>query len=360
MLASLGAAASAAPFPWIATGLFLLLVSGLLALDLGVLNREAHVIRAREAILWTAFWVVLALVFGGAVYLAYEHQWIGLGGPSAHAASGREAMLEYVTGYLIEKSLSLDNIFVIATIFAYFRVPREFEHRVLFWGIVGVVILRGGMIAGGAALMDAFDWSVYLFGGLLFLSAIKMLTLNGEGVNIESSIALRLGRTLFPVHAGYDGQRFFTRVGGVLHATPLLLVLLMVESADALFALDSIPAIFAITTDPFIVFTSNIFAVLGLRSLYFALAAIVHKFRHLKVSLAILLAFVGIKMVLSHHYKLDPVVSLAIVGGILAMGVLASLGGDRRAVARRRAGLGPGAEDPSAQPGGRPERSTLP
>lgn len=321
----------AGPFPLVPIAIFLGLLIALLALDLGVLNRKAHVIRATEAMMWTGFWMTLALLFGGVVYLTYENHWFGLGLSEMHAASGREALVQYITGYLVEQSLSLDNIFVIATIFAYFRVPPQFQHRVLFWGIIGVIFMRGGMIAGGAALITTFDWSVYLFGAILFYSAVKMLALDTENINIEASRVVRLGRRLFPIHSEYEGQRFFLRIDGRLHATPLFLVLLMVETADAVFALDSIPAIFAVTTDPFIVFTSNVFAILGLRSLYFALAAIVHKFRYLKVSLAFLLAYVGVKMVLSHHYEIDPIVSLVVIAAILALGIVASIASDRRA-----------------------------
>ncbi|MBK7404275.1 MAG: TerC family protein [Phycisphaerales bacterium] len=332
--------ASAAPstFPLVPIVVFIALLLALLALDLGVLNRKAHVIRAGEAMMWTGFWVTLALLFGGAVFLAYDNHWYGLGISEIHVTTGREALVQYVTGYLVEQSLSLDNIFVIATIFAYFRVPPQFQHRVLFWGIIGVILMRGGMIAGGAALIAHFDWSVYLFGAILFYSAVKMLALDTENVDIEGSRVVRLGRKLFPIHPEYEGQRFFLRIGGRLHATPLFLVLLMVETADAVFALDSIPAIFAVTKDPFIVFTSNVFAILGLRSLYFALAAIVHKFRYLNVSLAFLLAFVGVKMVLSHYYEIDPIASLAIIGGILGLGIVASLVADRRTIGAADAG----------------------
>ncbi|HZW10866.1 MAG TPA: TerC/Alx family metal homeostasis membrane protein, partial [Phycisphaerales bacterium] len=344
-------AAAGGQIPLVPIAIFIGLLLALLALDLGVLNRKAHVIKATEAMLWTSFWVTLALLFGGVVYLAYENHWFGLGVGMVDAVSGqplaspgRSALVQYVTGYLVEQSLSLDNIFVIATIFAYFRVPGQFQHRVLFWGIIGVIVMRGAMIAGGAALIHAFDWSVYVFGAILFFSAIKMLALNTDNIDIEASLAVRVGRKLFPIHSEYDGQRFFTRVDGKRYATPLFLVLLLVESADAVFALDSIPAIFAITTDPFIVFTSNVFAILGLRSLYFALAAIVHKFKYLKVSLAFLLAYVGVKMVLTHHYKIEPLVSLAIIGGILALGVLASLISDTRGRSGRDGVFGPDVE----------------
>ena len=324
--------------------MFIGLVVALLALDLCVLHRRAHVVHAGEAMLWTGFWVTLALIFGGVVYLAYEAHWMGLGLGEGHAAGGREALVQYLTGYLLEKSLSIDNVFVIATIFAYFRVPGEYQHRVLFWGVLGVIVLRGGMIAGGVVLIHAFEWMTYVFGGLLMLSAVKMLALNTDNIDIEANWAVRLGRKLFPIHSEYAGQRFLVRVDGRLHATPLFLVLLLVETADAVFALDSIPAIFAITRDPFLVFTSNVFAVLGLRSLYFALAAIVQRFRYLKVSLAFLLGYVGVKMMLAQHFAIDPIVSLAVIAGILAIGVAASMLRDRPGRTGREPMLGPEVE----------------
>ena len=334
-------AAVSSGMPILPITIFLGILLTLVVLDLTVLNRRSHVIRSGEALLWTGFWMTVALAFGGCVYLAYENHWFGLGTGGPHVTSGATALIQYITGYLVEQSLSLDNIFVIATIFSYFRVPPQHQHRVLFWGILGVVILRGAMIAGGAALIHRFDWTVYVFGGLLFFSAIKMLALNTDNINIEANWVVRAARKLIPIHSEYDGERFFTRVDGKRFATPLLLVLLMVESADAVFAVDSIPAIFSFTTDPFIVLTSNVFAILGLRSLYFALSAIMHTFKYLKVSLAFLLAFIGVKMVISHHYPIHPFVSLAVIAGILGTGIIASLVSDRRNGLSRDGVLGP-------------------
>jgi tellurite resistance protein TerC len=300
---------------------FLLFVVLMLALDLGIFHRKAHIISTTEALAWTAFWVMLALAFNAGIYFIYEHNWLGIG----QTLTGRQAALQFFTGYLVEKSLSLDNIFVIALIFGYFRVPLMYQHRVLFWGIIGAVVMRGLMIAAGAALIARFDWIVYVFGALIILAAARMLMARHESLEPDKNPAVRLARRIYPVTPEYEGQRFFTHLNGRRAATPLFLALIMIESADVLFAIDSIPAIFAITRDPFLVFTSNIFAILGLRSLYFALAAIMEKFRFLKISVVILLAFVGVKMMLSHHYRIPTTMSLAIIMGILAVGVLASV-----------------------------------
>lgn len=305
---------------WIWVG-FLLFVALMLALDLGVFHRKAHIISTTEALTWTAFWVMLALAFNAGIYFIYEHNWFGV----AQTLTGRQAALQFLTGYLIEKSLSLDNIFVIALIFTYFRVPLMYQHHVLFWGIIGAVVMRGLMIAAGAALIARFDWIVYVFGALIILAAARMLMTRHESFEPDKNPAVRLARRIYPVTPDHDAQRFFTKLNGRRAVTPLFLALVMIESADVLFAIDSIPAIFAITRDPFLVFTSNIFAILGLRSLYFALAAIMEKFRFLKISLVILLAFVGVKMMLSHHYRIPTAASLAIIVGILAVGVLASV-----------------------------------
>ncbi len=320
---------------------FVAVVLALLALDLGVLHRRAHVVRTGEALLWTGIWLTLSLLFAAVVYAGYEWDWLGLGNTGT---PGRQATVQYLSGYLIEKSLSLDNIFVIATIFAYFRVPPENQHRVLFWGIIGVVVMRGLMIALGTALFDAFDWVAYVFGAMLLFSAAKMLSLRTDTIRVESNFVVRGVRRPVPVSSAYVGNRFLTRVGGRLTATPLLVALLAVESADVIFALDSIPAVLAVTRDPFIVFTSNIFAVLGLRSLYFALAAIIARFRYLKVSLAFVLAYVGAKMTLTHHLDIDPILSLAVIAAILGIGVIASIADDRRGRTAEEPFLGPEVE----------------
>ncbi len=317
---------------WLWIG-FLLLVFIFLALDLGVFNRHAHVISVREALRWTALWVTVAMVFNVAVYFIYENHWMGIGMPSVDAQgkviheglSGWDAALKFFTGYVVEKSLSMDNIFVIAVIFGYFKVPPQFQHRVLFWGILGALIMRGGMIAVGWAMIHSFSWTIYIFGGLLLITAVRMLMSGDEHGDPNNNWLTRLARKIYPVADEFDGQKFFTVVNGKRAMTRLMLVLLVVESTDVLFAVDSIPAIFAITDDPFIVFTSNVFAILGLRSLYFALAGMIDKFRYLKPSLVFILAFVGVKMIISHHYPIPTVVSLSVILGILAVGVTASI-----------------------------------
>ena len=306
-------------------GGFLLLVAALLFLDLGVFHRKAHVIGAREALLWTLFWITLAHLFTVFVYFAYNLHWFGIGVHVGHSVAGHEAALKYLTGYVIEKSLSIDNIFVIAMIFSFFRVPGELQHRVLFWGIVGALVLRGLMIAGGVALLTMFSWMVYVFGIFLIITAVKMLITRHDNLEPNRNPIVRFVRKVYPITPGYEGTHFFSTVNGQKAITPLFLVLLVIESTDVLFAVDSIPAILAVTTDPFIVFTSNVFAILGLRSLYFALAAVMDRFHYLKMSLVFLLAFVGVKMLLSNVYHIPTLVSLAIIAGILAVGIAASL-----------------------------------
>lgn len=312
---------------WVA---FITFILGMLALDLGVFQRRSHVIHAREALAWTALWIVLAAAFNVGVYYLYQHHWLGIGLEIGHELSGKQAALQFATGYIIEKSLSLDNIFVIALIFAYFRVPPIYQHRVLFWGVLGALVLRGVMIAAGVALIRRFDWVVYAFGLLLIWTAVKMLVARHDNLEPDKNPLVRFARRLYPVSPALEGQRFFTRLDGRRAITPLFLVLLVVESSDVLFAVDSIPAIFAVTRDPFLVFTSNVFAILGLRSLYFALAGMLEKFRYLKMSLVFLLAFVGVKMLLSHHYPIPTLFSLAVISGLLLVGVLASIVGARR------------------------------
>lgn len=267
---------------WIA---FVIVILIFLALDLGVFHRHAHVVSFREALTWTTIWFSVSMLF--AVVLA--------------VAGGRTEAIEFVTGYIIELSLSMDNVFVIALIFAYFRVPLQFQHRVLFWGILGALIMRGIMIGVGAALIARFQWMLYVFGAFLVLTGIKMLFSDEEGVHPEKNPFIRAARRLFPVSHHFDGQHFTTRLDGRLALTPLALVLLMVETTDLIFAVDSIPAIFAVTQKPFIVFTSNVFAILGLRSLYFVLAGAIGYFRYLKYGLSVVLVFIGVKMLLDPH-----------------------------------------------------------
>lgn len=288
---------------------FNLCVLAVLALDLGVFHRKAHAVTVREAATWSAVWATLALLFNGWVY----------------AARGSEKGLEFLTGYLIEYSLSVDNIFVFVLIFGFFAVPPAYQHRVLFWGILGALAMRAGMIAAGAALLARFHWILYVFGGFLILTGIKMLFQRHEAAAPDRNPLIRALRRIVPVTDGYEGQRFFVRRAGKAWATPLFLVLLVVETTDLIFAVDSIPAIFAVTRDPFIVYTSNVFAVLGLRSLYFLLAGIIGWFRYLRVGLALVLCFVGVKMLLADIFKIPAALSLAVVAAILGVAVLASL-----------------------------------
>lgn len=300
---------------------FLILVFILLALDLGVFHKKDEAISTKAALLWTGFWILLSLVFNVFIYFAYEYHWLGIGLHIGHNVGGSEAALKYFTGYIIEKSLSLDNIFVIAMIFAYFRVPDIYQHRVLFWGILGALLMRGIMIAAGAALIERFDWMIYVFGGVLIITALKMLLSKNEEIHPDDNPLVKLARKLYPVTGTYDGHHFFTKLNGRKAITPLFLVLLVIESTDVIFAVDSIPAIFAITTDPYIVFTSNVFAILGLRSLYFALAAMMNKFRYLKVSIVVVLIYVGIKMLISEIYHIPTLVSLGVIIIILTLGI---------------------------------------
>ncbi|MGI9078084.1 MAG: TerC family protein [Gemmatimonadaceae bacterium] len=294
------------PWFWIAFNAFVL---GMLALDLGVFHRKAHVIKPREAATWTAVWASLALLFAaGLLYLEGSH-----------------VALTFLTGYVIEQSLSVDNIFVIVMIFAYFGVPSEFQHRVLFWGIVGALVMRGIFIGLGALLLAKFHWIIYVFGALLIYTGIGMALRQDEEFDAERNRLLRLARRYLPFTDEYDGQKFFTVRNGARVGTPLFLVLIMVEFTDLIFAVDSIPAIFAITSDPFLVYTSNIFAILGLRSLYFLLAGMVDKFHLLKYGLAVILTFVGIKMVIAELYVIPIFVSLGVILLVLALSIGLSL-----------------------------------
>jgi len=346
---------------WIAFIAFVLLV---LALDLGVFHRKAHVVSVKEALAWSAVWLSLGLSFGVFVYFAYEGKWLGLGTTTDTVDGlmndGAIAAEKYLTGYVVEKSLSVDNIFVISMIFGFFAVPAIYQHRVLFWGILGALLLRGIMIALGATLIAHFHWVLYLFAAFLILTGIKMLFIESEQTDPSKNFLVRWTRRLIPVTARFHGEHFAVRAGtpqshesevpgaasvpdaivdqsppGTLLLTPLALALLMVETTDLIFAVDSIPAIFAITGDPFLVFTSNVFAILGLRSLYFALAGMVDKFRYLKHSLAIVLMIVGIKMFLAERLKVAlgshfNLYLLAVILTVLATGVAVSVLADRR------------------------------
>lgn len=292
---------------WIGFNLFVL---AMLALDLGVFHRKSHVVTFKESITWTVVWVALALLFNAGLWHYY----------------GPQKALEFFTGYLIEKSLSVDNVFVFALLFGYFAVPPVWQHKVLFWGVLGALVMRAIMIAAGAALIARFNWVIYLFGAFLVLTGVKMVFKREEEICPERNPVVCWFKRWMPVTSGFREDRFFVVENGVRHATPLFVVLLLVEVSDLIFAVDSIPAIFAVTTDPFIVYTSNVFAILGLRSLYFALAGVMDKFYYLKIGLGVVLAFVGVKMLLAHSpWKIDTLVALVVVVAILAVSIVASL-----------------------------------
>ncbi len=311
---------------------FILCVVFFLALDLGVFHREAHVVKFKEALAWTTIWVTLSFGFGLLLAPALVTGW------------GRPDSVEFITGYIIELSLSMDNVFVIALIFAYFRVPPQYQHRVLFWGILGALVMRGVMIGAGAALISRFMWTLYFFGVFLVFTGLKMLFVSDEGVHPERNLLLRITRRFFPVTPEFHGQKFALRAQGRFALTPLALVLLVVETTDLIFAVDSIPAIFAVTQKPFIVFTSNVFAILGLRSLYFVLAGAIDYFRFLKVGLSFVLVFIGGKMLLDPHghppkwfqVEIPSSVSLLVVGSIIATSIAVSVVAGR--YERRRGG----------------------
>ena len=318
---------------WIAFNLF---VVGMLALDLGVFHRQAHAVSVKEATWWSVAWIGLALVFNLGIYFYWQQLW-----PES-AYTNQDAALAFLTGYLIEKSLSIDNVFVFVLIFGSFAVPAAYQHRVLFWGVLGALMLRGIMIAAGAALITEFHWIIWIFGAFLIFTGIRMVTGDGHASDPTQHTMVKVLRRVFPVTEGYEGQSFFVMRRGVLMATPLLAVLLVVEVSDVIFAVDSIPAIFAVTTDPFIVYTSNVFAILGLRSLYFVMAGAMDSVRYLKPALAFILSFVGVKMLLpdATYYLLGdkmhiPVLwSLGVIVLTLVVAVLASVLANRRDATR--------------------------
>lgn len=294
-------------FLWIG---FNLLVMAMLAVDLGVFHRRAHTVSIKEALTWSAVWIILALIFNVGVFFWH----------------GKVVALEFLTGYLIEKSLSVDNLFVFLLIFTYFKVPSKYQHKVLFWGILGALVMRGTLILLGTTLLHTFHWIIYLFGVFLVITGVKMAFQKETAeVHPERNLAVRLLKKIMPVTAGYHEDKFFLTIEGRRYATLLFVVLLVVETTDLLFAVDSIPAIFAITTDPFIVYTSNVFAILGLRALYFALAGIMDLFYYLKLGLSVVLTFVGIKMLMADLYPIPIGISLGVVGGILLVAILASI-----------------------------------
>lgn len=292
---------------WVGFNAFVLVM---LALDLGVFHRKSHTVTLRESLSWTAVWVALALVFNAGLW---------------HYRGGQVA-LEFFTGYVIEKSLSVDNIFVFVMLFTYFRVPSQYQHKVLFWGILSALIMRAMMIGVGSVLIAKFSWILYIFGAFLILTGVKMIVKKEEEIHPENNPVVRWFKRFIPVTPDYRGDRFWVRENGVLFATPLFIVLILVEITDVIFAVDSIPAIFAVTKDPFIVYTSNVFAILGLRSLYFALSGVMDKFHYLKIGLGVVLAFVGVKMLLGHTpYKIDTLFALGVIVSILTASVIASL-----------------------------------
>ena len=288
---------------------FSVVIVAMLALDLGVLHRRPHEVKLREALTWSAVWIALAMAFMVMVYF-----WRG-----SHVA------LEFLTCYLIEESLSVDNLFVFLVIFSYFNVPKHLHHKVLFWGIVGAVVMRAAFIVAGVAVLARFEWLVYVLGGLLIVTGIRMATHQDQDIHPERNPVLRIFRRFFPVTEGYEGNRFFVRKAARTLATPLFVVLLVVETTDVAFAIDSVPAALSITLDPFVVFTSNIFAILGLRSLYFALAGIMPMFVYLHYGLSVILVFTGVKMIAAHWVPVPIGVALSVVAGVLAISVVASV-----------------------------------
>jgi tellurite resistance protein TerC len=290
-------------------GLFLLFVLAMLTLDLGIVQRKVHFPSFKEALTWTAVWVTLALLFS--VFIFYEH--------------GKEKMFEFLAGYVVEEALSVDNVFVFIVIFSYFSVPKHIQHKVLFWGVLGAIIFRAIFISAGAALIAQFHWILYLLGVFLIYTAFKLLVQKETDVHPEHNPLIKLARKFFPVTEEYEGDKFLVRKNGKRYATPLLLVLLMIESTDIAFATDSIPAVFAITRDTFIVFTSNIFAILGLRSLYFVVAGFMKQFRYLKYGLSFVLAFIGVKMLIEPFLHISIAISLGTIFATLTITIIASI-----------------------------------
>ncbi|MEA2491894.1 MAG: tellurite resistance protein TerC [Acidobacteriota bacterium] len=294
------------PLLW---SVFSVFVVGMLILDLGVFSRKPHEVHFKEALTWSAVWIALSMVFNGWIYYQF----------------GQQKALEFLTGYVIEKALSVDNIFVFVILFASFAVPKIYQHRVLFWGVIGAIVMRAVFIGLGAALISRFHWIMYVFGAILIFTGIKLMKEGDAEPHPERNPIYKFARKLIPAVPDYHGKSFLISKNGRRFATPLLLVLIAIEATDVVFAVDSIPAIFAITTDPFIVYTSNIFAILGLRAMYFLLAGVIDKFHYLKMGLAAVLLFVGTKMVIVHWYKVPIALSLGAIAGILALSVIASL-----------------------------------
>lgn len=291
--------------PWIFFTLFIVVM---LAIDLGIFNRKSHEVSVKEALVWSGVWVALALAFNAGVYF-----W-----------QGQEVAVQFFTGYVVEKSLSIDNIFVFLQVFAYFSVPAKYQHKILFWGVLGAIVMRAVFIFAGVALMREFHWIIYVFGAFLVLTGIKMALQKDKEVHPEKNPVIRLLKRFVPISNSYEDGSFFVKKENMILATPLALVLVVIETTDVIFAVDSIPAILAITTDPFIVYSSNLFAIMGLRALFFALAGVIKRFHYIHYGLAAILAFVGVKMLVSEFYKLPSVVALVIIALILTLAMLAS------------------------------------
>ena len=318
---------------WVGFNIFVL---AMLALDLGVFHRKAHALSLKEASIWSVVWITLAMVFNAGLYLF----------------AGPEPALQFFTGYLIEKSLSVDNIFIFLLLFTFFKVPAAYQHRVLYWGILGALIMRGTLIAVGVALIESFHWIIYLFGAFLIFTGIRMGFHKEIEVHPENDLLLKFIRRFVPVTENYEHDRFFVRRAGQVMVTPLLLVLLVIDTTDLIFAVDSIPAVFAVTRDPFLVYTSNIFAILGLRSLYFVFAGIMEKFYYLKLGLSVILTFVGVKMVLADVFSLPTALSLVVIAVVLTIAIVASIVRRRHQAAKTR--------EPEAQAGEASAREIMP
>jgi tellurite resistance protein TerC len=288
---------------------FTFFVLSMLALDLVVLNRKTHTVSIKEAVIWSVVWITLALAFNVGLFFF----------------AGSEPALQFFTGYLIEKSLSVDNIFLFALVFSYFNVPARYQHRVLFWGVLSALLLRGMMIGLGSVLIEDFHWILYIFGAFLIFTGIRMGLQQDEHIELNNNPVVKLVRRMMPVTEQYEGGKFVVRRDGRSFLTPLMLVLIVIETMDIVFAVDSIPAIFAVTTDPFIVFTSNVFAILGLRSLYFVFANIIDKFYYLKIALAVILTFIGVKMVLTDLFHVPTWSSLVAIAVVLTVAIIASI-----------------------------------
>ena len=307
---------------------FLLIVFFLMYVDLGLLNKKSHTMTIKEATRNTLVWVILGLGFTGVIYLGYEHQWMGLGTYIHEPNTGTSAAVKYFTGYLLEEALSVDNLFVMALIFGQFRTPKEYQHKILFWGIIGVLVFRAILIALGTALVNQFVWLFVIFGIFLIYSGTKLLfSKEEEGEqDFHENGFVKFVKRFYPVSSNFDGDKFFTEINGLKHMTPLFITLLLIETTDIFFAFDSVPAVLSITTDPFLVFSSNIFAILGLRSLFFVIASIMDKFVYLNYSLVLILIFIGVKMILiPFHIHIDEMHSLLVLACILGAGILASL-----------------------------------